>query len=227
MHKIGDIIREHRLSKNLTQEELGKKLFVSKQAVSKWETGRTTPDIETIRTLCDILEINNDEILGGSITEVKTKRNWLKISIAITVLCLIFSILFSTAGGFEYVRHYTQASVCFLTVFSNGELLTADEYTVENKQDWKNYGNGYKTRIDYGEVGSIIKIYDDYEIEYGFTNLNKWHNVQIRLDIEETNGQLTVRQTVCYETENNFFEVYVTKASTSTEKYVSVYRGGA
>ena len=82
MHKIGDIIREHRLSKNLTQEELGKKLFVSKQAVSKWETGRTTPDIETIRTLCDILEINNDEILGGSITEVKTKRNWLKISIA-------------------------------------------------------------------------------------------------------------------------------------------------
>lgn len=39
MKSIGEIIKEHRTRKNLTQEELGKLVFVSKQAVSKWETG--------------------------------------------------------------------------------------------------------------------------------------------------------------------------------------------
>ena len=39
MEKIGAIIRKHRVAKGLTQEELGNKVFVSKQAVSKWETG--------------------------------------------------------------------------------------------------------------------------------------------------------------------------------------------
>ena len=39
MEKIGTIIRNHRIAKGLTQEELGAKVFVSKQAVSKWETG--------------------------------------------------------------------------------------------------------------------------------------------------------------------------------------------
>lgn len=36
MKKLGDVIREHRKLKNLTQKELGEQLFVSKQAISKW-----------------------------------------------------------------------------------------------------------------------------------------------------------------------------------------------
>lgn len=60
MEKIGTIIRNHRIAKGLTQEELGNKVFVSKQAVSKWETEKTLPDIETVRKLCEILDINKD-----------------------------------------------------------------------------------------------------------------------------------------------------------------------
>lgn len=65
VNRIGDIIREHRNNKNMTQEELGRQLFVSKQAVSKWETGRTLPDVETIRRLADILDIRPEQMLGG------------------------------------------------------------------------------------------------------------------------------------------------------------------
>ncbi len=39
MENISTIIREHRIQKGMTQEELGQKLFLTKQAVSKWETG--------------------------------------------------------------------------------------------------------------------------------------------------------------------------------------------
>ena len=71
INKIGDIIREHRKNKNMTQEELGKIIFVSKQAVSKWKNGRTLPNLETLQKLSEILEISSNEILGGTVQEVK------------------------------------------------------------------------------------------------------------------------------------------------------------
>ena len=79
MEKIGTIIRNHRIAKGLTQEELGNKVFVSKQAVSKWETRKTLPDIEMLRKLCEILDINKDEILGCSI-ECPIRFNGLPVS---------------------------------------------------------------------------------------------------------------------------------------------------
>lgn len=225
MDNIGNIIRNHRMVKDMTQEELGKKVFVSKQAVSKWETGKTTPDIETIRKLCEILEINKDEILGGTIEEVKNKRKWLKVCVVITILCFLMSAFFYAAGGVEFIKHYTQASVCFISVFSNGEALSSNEYTITSDSNWKNLENGYKTHIDYGEICGVIHMSNGYEIEFGFVNINKWHNVQIRLDVEQLDNQVLVRQTVSYETESNLFEVFVTQ-SPIVENSVSVYRGG-
>lgn len=86
MNKFGDIIREHRKRKNMTQEELGNKLFVSKQAISKWETGRSLPDLETTKKLIEILEIDANEILGGTVQEVKKNRKLLLTFIAISII---------------------------------------------------------------------------------------------------------------------------------------------
>ena len=63
MKSIGEIIKVRRVEKGITQEQLGQALFVSKQAVSKWENNVTLPDIETIRRICDVLDIRSDEIL--------------------------------------------------------------------------------------------------------------------------------------------------------------------
>ncbi len=69
MSTIGDIIREHRVKENLTQEELGAKLFLSKQTVSKWENNRSKPDLETTQKLVEILKIDPSEILGAAKNE--------------------------------------------------------------------------------------------------------------------------------------------------------------
>lgn len=93
MEKLGDVIREHRKLKNLTQKELGERLFVSKQAISKWETGRTLPDIETIQKLTAILEIEPNEILGGTVHEVKKNRKlltFLLLSAFFPLSCYVF-----------------------------------------------------------------------------------------------------------------------------------------
>ena len=49
--KLADYLKQYRKENNLTQQELADKLFVSKQAVSKWETERGLPDIETYKSL--------------------------------------------------------------------------------------------------------------------------------------------------------------------------------
>ena len=63
MESIGSIIKKYRTKSGLTQDELGKKLFTSKQTVSKWENGISLPNIETLRKLGNLLNIPNAEIM--------------------------------------------------------------------------------------------------------------------------------------------------------------------
>lgn len=224
MEKIGTIIRNHRIAQGLTQEELGAKVFVSKQAVSKWETGKTLPDIEMVRKLCDILEINKDEILGGSIEETKKSRKWLKVVTIISVISILVALFFGL-GGFNYIDRHTQSGVVYVSVFWDGELLTTDEYKMTSNLNFEDFKNGYKSNIDYGEVRGTINLSDEHEIAFGFVNTNNWHNVHIRLDIEKQNGQLAVKQTISYETDNKVYQVIVTE-DTSADNEVSVYREG-
>ena len=65
---LGEKIKLIRKSKNLTQNELGKLLNVSFQAVSKWEKNLSQPDIETIKKICEIFEINVDDFLKDNFT---------------------------------------------------------------------------------------------------------------------------------------------------------------
>ena len=57
--EIGEVIRKYRKEKHLTQEEMANCLGVTVPAVSKWETGHTQPDADTLMRLCRIYEIND------------------------------------------------------------------------------------------------------------------------------------------------------------------------
>lgn len=61
----GAVIRKLRENKNMTQEELAEKVFVSSKAVSKWETGQGFPDISLIEPLAQALGISVIELLSG------------------------------------------------------------------------------------------------------------------------------------------------------------------
>ena len=60
-----DILLELRTKKKLTQEELAQKLFVTRQAVSRWESGETTPNTETLKMLSKIFGVSINTILGS------------------------------------------------------------------------------------------------------------------------------------------------------------------
>ena len=61
----GAVIRKLRENKNMTQEELADRIFVSSKAVSKWETGHGFPDISLIEPLSQALGISVIELLQG------------------------------------------------------------------------------------------------------------------------------------------------------------------
>ncbi len=63
--KIGAFISGCRKAKGWTQNQLGEKLGITDKAVSKWETGRSMPDLSLFMPLCSLLEITLNELLAG------------------------------------------------------------------------------------------------------------------------------------------------------------------
>ena len=55
-----------RKQQEMTQEQLAEKLFVSRTAVSKWESGKGYPNIDSLRNLAEVFSVSIDELLSGS-----------------------------------------------------------------------------------------------------------------------------------------------------------------
>lgn len=62
--KLAENIQKFRRRMNISQEELAEKCEVSRQAVTKWETGESVPALEKIILLADIFDISVDELVG-------------------------------------------------------------------------------------------------------------------------------------------------------------------
>ena len=63
--KIGGFLRELRIEKNFTQEQLAEALGVSNRSVSRWETGSNMPDLDLLLELSRFYGVGVDEILDG------------------------------------------------------------------------------------------------------------------------------------------------------------------
>lgn len=61
---LAEKIRELRVSRGMSQETLAERLRVSRQAVTKWETGAGVPDVDNLMALADVFDLTLDELLG-------------------------------------------------------------------------------------------------------------------------------------------------------------------
>ena len=103
--KIANFIKKRRKELGMTQVELADKLFVTEKAVSRWETGRGTPDISLLIPLSKVLGVSVSELLNGEesksdrivekvieYSEVSQKNKY-GLGFKFTVICYIISIL--------------------------------------------------------------------------------------------------------------------------------------
>ena len=60
-----EVIYELRTRDNMSQDELAEKLFVTRQAVSRWENGETVPNTETLKLLSELFDVSINTLLGA------------------------------------------------------------------------------------------------------------------------------------------------------------------
>lgn len=63
--EVKDVILQLRTQRNLSQDELAEKLFVTRQAVSRWENGETVPNTETLKLLSRFFDVSINTLLGA------------------------------------------------------------------------------------------------------------------------------------------------------------------
>lgn len=116
LNKISNFIKTKRKELGITQNELAEKLFVTEKAISRWETGRGTPDISLLLPLSKELNIDVSELLNGEENKKNkndveqlikyneiTKANKYNFQFKLTIFFYILSILsFLFYLRFEY-----------------------------------------------------------------------------------------------------------------------------
>ena len=99
---FGEKLKKLRKENGLTQEQLAEKLYVTRTAVSKWETGNGYPAIDSLKMISELFGISIDELISDG--DVENKRLLEKrISgrfYAAAVVCLSLSTLFSLLAYF-------------------------------------------------------------------------------------------------------------------------------
>ena len=65
--EIATQIKRHRETEGLSQEELAERLYVTRQTLSNWETGKTYPDLHSLLRLGDVFHVSLDELVKGDI----------------------------------------------------------------------------------------------------------------------------------------------------------------
>lgn len=72
-------LKKIRKNNNLSQEQLAEILGISRQAISKWESGSAYPEMEKIIQLCEKFNVNIDDLLHKDIEEIISEDNLKKI----------------------------------------------------------------------------------------------------------------------------------------------------
>ena len=164
--KIGMFIAKCRKEKGLTQSVLGDKLGVSAKAVSKWENGKSMPDISIMKDLCEILGITLNELFAGE--KIKDKDIQKKSENNILNLLKINNIIKNKKKTFILVT----LILLILLIFIIGKMLLV-EYGFIYDDNLKytqiyiqNEGN-IKGNVDINKFGKIDKDFDIGANKYG------------------------------------------------------------
>ncbi len=119
MTKVSKNIKKLRTEQGLTQEDIAKELFVTRQTVSSWESGRTQPDIETLMKLSELFSVSAEELIYGKSKLMSEEE---KNNASRQKLIIIFSVLGSvlTAVGLVliFVNYWDKMPLLIKSVFA-------------------------------------------------------------------------------------------------------------
>ena len=122
--EFNEKLRQLRKSKGLTQDRLAEKLYVSRTAVSKWESGRGYPNIDSLKRISELFGVTVDDLLSGdrllSIAETEARqavtyiyRLLSAVADLLAVVLVVLPLYPDRADSFVYavtLAHYTDVT---------------------------------------------------------------------------------------------------------------------
>lgn len=112
-------LKDLRIKNNLTQDDIATRLNISRQSISKWESGVSEPNLETLEQLCDILNCSLEDLVSSPKKETKEKVKHDVPSIILTIIASLFWI-----GSFIFL-------ILFLITLIKNQIFMHEAYSYE------------------------------------------------------------------------------------------------
>lgn len=127
--EFNEKLQYFRKKSNLTQEELAEKLFVSRTAISKWESGRGMPSISSLKAISEVFNVSIDELLSSEeiieVAEKENKENMKSFKNIIFGIIDLMSIIFLFIPLFgKEIDGY----IYLVTIFSTNPVMPINKY---------------------------------------------------------------------------------------------------
>ena len=163
--EFGEKLQELRKNRNLTQEELAESLFVSRTAISKWESGRGYPSIDSLKEISAFFSVSIDDLLSGEkILDIARQENKANIRsvcdlmlgiIDLMAVILVFLPLYANQTGDEIravnlLGHVDRTPVVIaaywvliiLTIMTGAVKICLGRIKVGDNQKYQKYVSG-------------------------------------------------------------------------------------
>lgn len=185
--KFNEKLISLRKKEGLSQEELGYKLNVTRQTVSKWELGQTTPEMEKLVEMSKIFNVSVDELINEPeitsnqdpviqdqpIVDKKPKKNKMVIIIVIALILVIIAIIGKAFTAFSAFNMFNgianQGTGLFDKVFSLfdkaidsqlEDLDETDQQTENIKENVQNVFGEVTNKINANTFNGVLELYN-------------------------------------------------------------------
>ena len=222
--KLGDKILEFRKKKGFSQEELGEMIGVTRQTISNWELGETSPNPDQLKLLSKYLNVSIDELLDNDIKSVLVEKvsnteklaglilKIIKIVLiaipAILVLLIILSIVFKNIRHDRAGRLIEESIYCQIYGEEHTYAIAYQELTGQIVAEG---GDVYFADIldlgKYSDAHQVFNVINDYVKKNGGTcrmiennDLNDLVNMQIKEGtLSKTGATIIINEDIDYD----------------------------
>ena len=180
---LGENIYNLRKSKKLSQEQLAELINVTRQTISNWELGETSPNPEQLKLLSKTLNVSVDELLNNDIKNILVEKvnNTEKLAgmiikilkfvgiafLVMLVVDIIAFIIFAFVKN-DVIVSKVESSTINCSIDENDYLISVESDGYFNCSNCnKNIQNDIKELIDYSDINNTMK---DIEIYFNSNN---------------------------------------------------------
>ena len=151
--EIGSQLKMHRERLGISQEELASRIYVSRQTISNWETGRTYPDLQSLLLLSEQFGTSTDTLVKGDLAKMEevvendwkkmqrlTAAGWALVGVGVVLLAVGFLVPTSQSSIVPaFSEGELLASVAFLLLWAAGMVPLGQVERLKRKNDLVTY----------------------------------------------------------------------------------------